>query len=174
MSQSSRAVSILLVGFAIAILPALAEAKKKGGGTTKPEEATVNLNALSLRVTAIDMLYQFDFSDTQLKAISEAAVGAADTATRAAGTGPQKLADALDELEDGILEGKEDAAITKLRLAVTDLANGDDVHLNDEIKLTDAGRRDLQTDPRESARGLPGGACQRGGGSEGNFRGRPG
>jgi hypothetical protein len=134
----------------IALAPLVAGARGKGGGAKNPPAgergpvatgSTADLNAASLRVTAIDTLYQFDFSDAQIKDIVAAAAGAADMEPRQAATANPKLGRALHDLEEAILSGKDDAAITKLRLAVVDEANADGVHLSDDVKLTENARR---------------------------------
>lgn len=99
-----------------------------------------DLNLASMRVKALDELYEFDLSVEQLKGLRAAAAGAASTRASAPAKGTEKLATALHEFQGALLERKDDKQIDELRNQIADLANADDVQLDDIVQISAAAR----------------------------------
>ncbi len=97
-----------------------------------------DLNEASMRVTAVDTIYQLDLSEAQLHVLRKAADGTASDSARTAPKGDVKLATAFADVNRALLDGKDDQQVAKLRNQLVELASGDDVHLDDEIHPTAA------------------------------------
>jgi hypothetical protein len=95
-----------------------------------------DLNKASMRVIAVDTLYQLDLTRAQLEAMRTAAEGSATNAERSAPKGNPRLVAAFENLNRALLDGKDDEQIAKLRNELSDLSTADDVHLDDEIRPT--------------------------------------
>jgi hypothetical protein len=111
-------------------------ANEGGAGTEAP--AAGELNVASMRIAALDMLYQLDPSVSQLAAIKAAAAGAADATPRPAVKPDEKLADLFGKMQAAILTGTNDAQIAALRNQIVDAVNSGEIELTDTIRPTAA------------------------------------
>ncbi len=139
--------SIVMIGLVLAcgVVPvgAAGKGKKKPpAAPTSPAAADLpaDPNVASLRVMAMQTLYELDASPEQLRAVRLAAPGLSDGAERAAAKGSDKLASALRDLRDALVGGDDDKRITTARNAVADAASGDDVQLDDAVHPGPAAR----------------------------------
>ena len=98
------------------------------------------MNDASLRVRALDTLYEFDFSVDQLNDLRTTASGGADSKKRSPAKTNTKLAIAQNNFRDALLDGKDGERIDKLRNEVADLVDDDNVELDDAIALTAVAR----------------------------------
>jgi hypothetical protein len=103
-------------------------------------ELPADVNDASLRISAMDTIYELDLSVQQLNALRAAATGTAATTKRTPGQATPQLLAALKNFQTALLAGKDDAQVAKLRNQVLDLANGDDVQLDNGIVTTAAAR----------------------------------
>jgi hypothetical protein len=99
-----------------------------------------DLNLASLRVKALDQLYELDLSPDQLKQLKETAAGAESHQTRSAAKGTDKLTSGLQDFQSALLERKDVNKIDKFRNALPDLLDDDDVQIDDGIKITATAR----------------------------------
>jgi hypothetical protein len=99
-----------------------------------------DLNLASLRVHAIDILYELDLSVEQLNELRSQAAGAASDQKRTAAKGTVKLTAALQEFQAAALDGQDPERIDSLRNHTAELVDDDAVHLDDEIHITAAAR----------------------------------
>ena len=123
----------------------LVGAKKKESDAADPTKTAAlaasvalpaDLNIASLRVAALDTIYQLDLSAAQLHLLKTAAVGNVNAAQRTPAKADPKLMSSLSELAAALLDGKDDTHIADLRNQVVELSNGDSVQLDDEIQPT--------------------------------------
>jgi hypothetical protein len=105
-------------------------------GTPAAPAMPADLNLASLRINALDTLYQLDLSPEQLHAMRLAAAGAASGQRRTAVKANAPLAQAMRDFQTALLTSKDDDAVAKLRNHVVELAS--DVELDDEVQPTDA------------------------------------
>ena len=110
--------------------PGKGDVVEKQGGESAGVGA--DLNAASMRVSALDAFYQLDLSAEQLKAF--AANASPMTGERAAATGDKELAGLLEKLQGAILSHGEDSVIAGLRNQVIDHVNANSVELDDVIR----------------------------------------
>jgi polyhydroxyalkanoate synthesis regulator phasin len=97
------------------------------------------MNDLSLRIAALETIYELDLSSAQLTALRADAKGAADPRQRTAAKSTPKLAAAMKDL-DAALAAQDSERITELRDQVSDLENDEAVELDKDVKATDAAR----------------------------------
>jgi hypothetical protein len=116
------------------------EAPKPSAPAIAGPRLPADLNLASMRVKALDVIYELDLSVEQLKGLRAAAAGAASTRVSAAAKGTEKLASTLHEFQGALLERKDDKQIDELRNQIADLANDDDVQLDDGVQITAAAR----------------------------------
>jgi hypothetical protein len=109
--------------------------------TTEPFPIPADLNDLSLRATALTVLYELDLSLEQLRQLRTVASGAAESRPRAAAEGTDALADALKDLYEALLKGDDTDTIAELRQKVSELQDDDAVDLDDDVQPTPAARR---------------------------------
>ncbi len=140
-----------LVGVTLMSGQALAAKPKKPGSKPAPvAEPDTNdkpapplpadLNLASLRVKALDQLYELDLSVDQLKVLRAAATVGGSTQQRTAAKGNENLAAKLRELAGALLDRKDGARIDTLRNDVAELIDDDDVQLDDVVRITTAAR----------------------------------
>jgi len=122
-------VSAALLGAVLCINRALAQR-----GPIMPTD----LNQISLRVQALQTIYEFDLSPEQLRDLRAAAGGSASNQQRAKGNA--KLSAALKEFYDALAEGSNDERISKARLQLGDALGDENVHLDDDVHPTPAAR----------------------------------
>jgi hypothetical protein len=97
---------------------------------------------LSLQVSALQALYEFEFTVPQLQSLLKIAKQAAPKSAPAkAGQASDKYRQALTELRDALTEAKDDDRIKELNDKVVDLFNSEEPDLDDDIEITAAGRR---------------------------------
>lgn len=101
-----------------------------------PPALPVDLNQASLRIHALDTLYDLDLSPAQLKALRAAAANTASTQTRTAAKPNAALAKAFKDFQTALLAAKDDEAIAKLRNSMNVAAS--DADLDDDVDPTDA------------------------------------
>ncbi|HEY7119043.1 MAG TPA: hypothetical protein VH475_20805 [Tepidisphaeraceae bacterium] len=104
-----------------------------------PAPAPANLNDLSLRVAALQAIYEFDLSPEQLRAMRGATNGAADTRQRTAAKGTPKLTTALKDLHEALLK-QDGEKIAELRDQIDELQDDDNVDIDDAIHATDTAK----------------------------------
>jgi hypothetical protein len=121
--------------------PKPAKPKPPPPAPVEPPAAPVpaDLNDLSLRVTALETLYDLDLSPEQLRILHGLAAQTAQTGQRTAPTGTPKLTAALKDLHEALLKA-DDAKIDELKDSVDDLKDEDEVDLDDDVAITDAAR----------------------------------
>lgn len=133
----------LLTGLALLAWPGLAWAK----GKPKPEPPAApthaplpaDLNLASLLVSAMDTIYELDLSTAQIRALRADATGTASNSPRKAAKADPKLAAALQDLENALLDGKDDQAIAKARAQVIEISASEEA-VDDEIRVSPAAR----------------------------------
>ena len=135
-------VVISIVGLVMASWPARTDAAPKP--KPKPPEpqfpAPTDLNDLSMRVAALETIYEFDLTDGQLRTLRTLAVGAGQKDQRTAGKAPAKLVQALKDLHAALLKADDDDKIGDLKDTVDELKDDDEVDLDDDIDVTDTAR----------------------------------
>jgi hypothetical protein len=132
--------AVVVVAIALSTLAAKPKPKPKEPPASPVSELPADLNRASLRVHAVDMLYELDLSSEQLKALRIAADGCASDRDRTPASGNPKLVSAFNDFFRALLNRANDEEIAKLRNHLTELATADDVHLDDDITPTDAAR----------------------------------
>ena len=137
-ANSNRALFQLLV-LTLALLTIGAKPKPKQK-EPPPSVLPADLNKASLRVHAMDMLYELDLSAEQLKMLRSAADGTADDRDRSPAAGNAKLVTAFNDFFKALLNRGDDEQIARLRNHLTELATADDVHLDDDVEPTDVAR----------------------------------
>jgi len=143
----SGQLALWLISLAVAVVisPSLSGAKPKPKPEAPPPEPThgalpADLNLASLRVSAMDTVYELDLSIDQIRALRALAVGSASTESRKAAKADPKLAAALQEMENALLDGKDDQAIAKARSEVIELSGALEPPLDDDIRVTAVAR----------------------------------
>jgi hypothetical protein len=101
--------------------------------------APADLNELSLRLIAMETLYELDLSPAQLAALRTGAAACGQVKTRAAAKGTPKLAAAMKDLY-AAMAGQDHEKVGQLREQVADLSDDEAVDLDDEVTTTDAAR----------------------------------
>ena len=135
---------VALLALLVVAAPAHAAPRPKANkpesvATGTPSSAPADVNDLSLRVTALQTLHDFDLSVDQLRALRALTPGVADARQRSAAKSIPKLAPALRELHDELL--KPDAEhLTELSSRVDELLDDKNVDLDDGVRATDAAR----------------------------------
>jgi hypothetical protein len=114
--------------------PAAAEERTKGPALPP------NVNLASLRLAAMQTLYELDASPEQLKAVKGAAAGLADPAERASAKGPPKLVAAMKQLQEALLSESDDKQIADARNAMADAMAEVDPPLDDAVHPSPAAR----------------------------------
>jgi hypothetical protein len=92
-----------------------------------------DVNRASLRVSAIDTIYELDLSIEQLNVLSALATETADTTARSPGTATPQFLTTLKSFQTALLEAKDDQQIAKLRNQVIDMVDSPDIHLDTDI-----------------------------------------
>jgi hypothetical protein len=136
---------LLCLALAGVLSPTAVGAKAKPKPEPAAPEAThgalpADLNLASLRVSAMDTIYELDLSIDQIRSLRALAVGAASTESRKPAKADPKLAAALQEMENALLDGKDDQAIAKARSQVIELFGAVEPPLDDDIHVTAAAR----------------------------------
>ena len=114
---------------------ALAAKPKKKPGTPPPAATASDFpsdaNAASLRVGAMQTLYELDASPDQIRAIQAAAQGLADPTERPPAKESKRLMAAVIGLRDALLTGGDDQKISEARNALADASA--DAELDDVV-----------------------------------------
>ncbi len=149
--------SLRKCGFAVAVLVSVAslfwigeasgKPKKKSSkpaAEAAPEFAPPALpedpNLASLRVKALDQLYELDLSIEQLHDLRAVAAGAASTQQRAPGKATDKFVSLLNDFQRALLLRNDGNEIDKLRNQVVDSVDQDTVVIDDSVQLTNKAR----------------------------------
>ena len=138
---------MLLIG--IVLLTLLGPPFVMGGGSARAEEESSdklasqgNVRALSLEVTALQMMHQFQFTLPQLQKLRQCAKEtAARGQARQKGDASEEYRDKLVELRKALLEGDDDDLIDELSDELDEMRLDENPPLADEIKLTPGARR---------------------------------
>ena len=109
---------------------------KKAVPKPAPGDWPTNLNLASMRVHAVDVIYQLDLTKEQIKALADASEGAADEHSRTTAVGNPKLVTAFEDFYHAQLSQKDDEALAKMRNQLAELVTDDQVVLDDEVRLT--------------------------------------
>lgn len=128
-------ISLLLIGTAFG----KPKGKNKGPQSADPAadvDLPDNANSASLRVNAIDTIYELDLTAAQLHSLRELAAGCGETSTRSAATVTPQFTKVLKDFQTALLEAKDDEQIAKLRNQVVDLMDSPDVHVDADIVTT--------------------------------------
>jgi hypothetical protein len=104
-----------------------------------PVALPTDLNDLSLRVTALETLYEFDFTVDQLNALKTLASDTAQKDARTLAKGNAKLLQGFKDLHAALLKGDDDK-IGELKDQLDELKDDDEVDLDDDVDPTDAAR----------------------------------
>jgi hypothetical protein len=134
--------SLIAAGIGVPSSPQFAQAAKPKAppkAETAGSSAPADLNDLSLRVTALTTLHDFDLLPDQLQALRTLTAGAADAHPRAPAKATPKLATALRELHDELLK-PDGERLGELSARVDDLLDDKGVDLDDAVRTTDAAR----------------------------------
>ncbi len=117
------------------------EAAKPTPTSTPAPRLPTDLNQASMRVKALDELYELDLSVDQLKKLRALAAGAASTKVGAPPKGTDKLVSTLQDFQLALLQCTDDKQIDELRNKVATLTSDDDVvALDDSVEITTAAR----------------------------------
>jgi hypothetical protein len=131
------AMSLMIAGSATGAAP-------KPKPPPKPPEpqfpVPADVNDLSMRVSALETIYEFDLTDAQLRALRTLALGAAQKDARTPAKANPKLVQALKDLHTALLKADDDDKIGDLKDTVDELKDDDEVDLDDDIDVTDAAR----------------------------------
>jgi hypothetical protein len=103
-------------------------------------ELPSDVNNASLRVSAIDTLYELDLSIEQLNVLHTMASGLEATTARSPGEATPEFIATLKRFQTALLDGTDDHLIAGLRNDVIDMADSSTVHLDDGISPTAAAR----------------------------------
>jgi hypothetical protein len=104
--------------------------------TNQPDALPADLCMASLRVSAMDTLYQLDLSADQLASLRDAARGTAAEDPNQPATPNQELADLFYKMQSALLAGTDDATIASLRNQLITTVNARGIDLDDSIKPT--------------------------------------
>lgn len=100
------------------------------------------LNELSLEVTALQMLHQFQFTASQLEKIRQCVKETAEKGrSRQEGQASQEFRDKLEELRKALVQGGDEDSIEQLGDELDDLRYEEKPSLEDDIKVTNEARR---------------------------------
>ncbi len=142
--SARRRSALALVLASAVVAPVLAKpAKKKPPAPPSTPDLPADLNVASLRVGAMQTLYELDASPEQLHLIRTAAqgTGVTDGADRPPPKGSDKLAKALKDLRDSLVEPTpDDDKVAAARNALADATGEADVQLDDAVHPTPAAR----------------------------------
>jgi hypothetical protein len=132
--MTHRSVLVLLAAVCLAAGP---------GEDARPQPAKTSLNDLSLEVTALQTLYQFQFKPEQLKLLRTWAKETidADGNTRPAAKASDAFRKALQNLRDALARGDDAEKIADLQEEVEDLRGKESPDLDEAVEITDAARR---------------------------------
>jgi hypothetical protein len=97
-------------------------------------------NIASLRVSAMDTIYELDLTTAQLHVLHGLAAETADSGARSAATVTPQFLATLKDLQSALLDASDDQRIAKLRNQIIDMADGPDIHLDNDIVTTERAR----------------------------------
>jgi hypothetical protein len=138
--RGDRCGVLVIVGVLLFGLTATAAPKPKPH--PKPETQVAlpaDLNDLSMRITALETLYEFDFTVEQLNALRILASDTAQKDARTPAKGNAKLLQGFKDLHAALLKGDDDK-IGELKDQLDELKDDDEVDLDDDVDPTDAAR----------------------------------
>ncbi|MDB5323536.1 MAG: hypothetical protein JWN40_5167 [Phycisphaerales bacterium] len=138
--RGDRCGALVIAGVLLFGLTATAAPKPKPH--PKPETQVAlpaDLNDLSMRITALETLYEFDFTAEQLNALRTLASDTAQKDARTVAKGNAKLLQGFKDLHAALLKGDDDK-IGELKDQLDELKDDDEVDLDDDVDPTDAAR----------------------------------
>jgi hypothetical protein len=134
---------VVLVVWGLWAGSALGAAKKEKAAPPKPPPIATpaDLNDLSMRVRAMEALYELDLSPAQMTVLRGMAgmTGVADVRQRTAAKGTAKLTSTLKDLHEALARDDVEK-VSDLRVALDDAEDDDAVDLDDDVKATEASR----------------------------------
>lgn len=137
MNWVGRGALVLLV---CALISPAALAAPKPKPKPQPQVALpADLNDLSMRVTALETLYEFDFTIEQLNTLKALASDTAQKDARTPAKGNAKLLQGFKDLHAALLKGDDDK-IGELKDQLDELKDDDEVDMDDDVDPTDAAR----------------------------------
>jgi hypothetical protein len=126
---------LLAAGLFCQAAPALAQAD------TKPPAPAPSLNSLSMEVSALQALYQFQFTKPQLERLQKLAVGtAAKDQKRKVGKASKEFRAKLQALRKALSDAKDEALIRKLDDELDAMREKEKPALDDGVDITDSAR----------------------------------
>ena len=128
---------VLLV--CVLVSPAASAAPKPKPKPSLQVALPADLNDLSMRVTALETLYEFDFTVEQLNALKTMASDTAQKDARTPAKGNAKLLQAFKDLHAALLKGDDDK-IGELKDQLDELKDDEEVDLDDDVDPTDSAR----------------------------------
>jgi hypothetical protein len=137
----ATAIALLLIAATVPSGPAQGAPPEKPAAKPVPAgaiQAPADMNDLSMRIAALETIYELDLSASQLAALRADAKGTADPRQRTAAKSTPKLAAAMKDLY-AALAAQDGERITELRDQVADLED-EAVELDKDVKATDAAR----------------------------------
>jgi hypothetical protein len=158
MGRSTLAPASITALLACVVFSAPAWCKKPKGAEppadpepTQPESTPTSpgsilpsdLNIASMRISALDTLYEFDLSPDQLE-IFAAAIPLAAGAPRTPPKPNEQLTDLFTKMQAALLAGKDDQQIAALRNQIIEAVNSNAIELDDAIRPTAAAHRAAQ------------------------------
>jgi hypothetical protein len=115
--------------------------QKDDEAATPSAELPADLNLASMRLHAVDVIYELDLSTEQLAELRSASEGAASDRKRTAANANEKLTGAFGAFYKSLLTRADDQDIAKLRNQAAELvADDDNLHLDDSVEPTDTAR----------------------------------
>jgi hypothetical protein len=112
------------------------------GRSAEPAKDPPGLSELGLQVAALETLYEFEFTPSQLQAVLKVAK---QTTPKPAPLPAVKASDefrkALTQLRDALIDASNAELIGALQDKVADLQESEDIELDDKVEITSAARR---------------------------------
>jgi hypothetical protein len=116
--------------------PAAPETSTTGAGQAP---AVADPNDLSMRINALQTMYELDLSTDQLKFLRGASITLGQKRERTQAKSTAKLTAALNDLHQALLK-QDGSKISELKEKVDELQENPEVDLDDDVKPTDAAR----------------------------------
>jgi len=133
----------ILLSFSFIFLLAAAR-KKPAPGKPDPEDEKLNALSpvdLSLRIEALQALYDFKFSTDQLVTLGKSADANAAKRARQAGKVSPKVHKIMKDLHNALADADDDEKISHLQDQLDDVEGAEKVDLDDDVEITDLTRR---------------------------------
>ena len=138
-----RLIPAILLCFSMLFLLAPVR-KKPAAGKGDPEDAKLDALSpvdLSLRIEALQSLYDFKFSAEQLATLGKAADTTASKRARQPGKVSPKVHKVMKDLHNALAEADDDEKISHLQDQLDDLEEAEKVDLDDDVEISDTAHR---------------------------------